>query len=80
MDRPVVPLVVFGVGHWNGGWANIVLALGLGAILALFFVWRLDLAANMIGNWFVDFVANIISKLPAEVSNHCQPERLACNR
>jgi membrane protease YdiL (CAAX protease family) len=57
-----VPLVIFGVGHWTGGWANIVIALVLGAILALFFVWRRDLAANMIGHWFVDFVGNILSK------------------
>jgi membrane protease YdiL (CAAX protease family) len=58
-----VPLIIFGAGHWTGGWANIVLALGLGAILALFFVWRRDLAANMIGHWFVDFVGNIMSRL-----------------
>ena len=57
-----VPLVIFGVGHWTGGWANIVIALVLGAILALFFVWRRDLAANMIGHWFVDFVGNLVPK------------------
>jgi uncharacterized protein len=57
-----VPLVIFGVGHWTGGWANIVIALVLGAILALFFVWRRDLVANMIGHWFVDFVGNVLSK------------------
>jgi len=45
-----VPLVIFGVGHWTGGWANIVIALALGAILALFFIWRRDLVANMIGH------------------------------
>ena len=58
-----VPLVIFGVGHWTGGWANIVIALVLGAILALFFVWRRDLAANMIGHWFVDFVGNLMPKV-----------------
>jgi membrane protease YdiL (CAAX protease family) len=58
-----VPLVIFGVGHWTGGWANIVIALALGAILALFFIWRRDLVANMIGHWFVDFVANVMSRL-----------------
>ncbi len=57
-----VPLVIFGVGHWTGGWANIVIALVLGAILAVFFVWRRDLVANMIGHWFVDFVGNVLSK------------------
>ena len=34
-----VPLVIFGVGHWTGGWANIVIALVLGGLLAAFFVW-----------------------------------------
>jgi hypothetical protein len=34
----------------------------LGGILALFFIWRRDLVANMIGHWFVDFVANVLPK------------------
>ncbi len=58
-----VPLLIFGVGHWTGGWANIVLALVLGAILALFFIWRRDLVANMIGHWFVDFIGNVLPRL-----------------
>jgi membrane protease YdiL (CAAX protease family) len=58
-----IPLVIFGVGHWTGGWANIVIALVLGGILALFFIWRRDLAANMIGHWFVDFVGNVLGRL-----------------
>ena len=58
-----VPLLIFGVGHWTGGWANILIALVLGAMLALFFIWRRDLVANMIGHWFVDFVGNILPRL-----------------
>ena len=58
-----VPLLIFGVGHWTGGWANIVIALALGAILAVFFIWRRDLVANMIGHWFVDFAGNVLPKL-----------------
>jgi membrane protease YdiL (CAAX protease family) len=58
-----VPLLIFGVGHWTGGWANIVIALLLGGILALFFIWRRDLVANMIGHWFVDFVGNVLPRL-----------------
>lgn len=57
-----VPLLIFGVGHWTGGWANIVIALVLGGILALFFIWRRDLVANMIGHWFVDFVGNVLPR------------------
>jgi uncharacterized protein len=58
-----VPLLIFGVGHWTGGWANIVIALALGGMLALFFIWRRDLVANMIGHWFVDFIGNVLPKL-----------------
>jgi membrane protease YdiL (CAAX protease family) len=58
-----VPLLIFGVGHWTGGWANILIALVLGAMLALFFVWRRDLVANMIGHWFVDFIGNVLPRL-----------------
>jgi membrane protease YdiL (CAAX protease family) len=58
-----VPLVIFGVGHLTNGWANVAIALVLGGILAAFFVWRRDLVANMIGHWFVDFIANIATRL-----------------
>ncbi len=58
-----VPLVIFGVGHWTGGWANILIALVLGGILALFYLWRRDLVSNMVGHFLVDFVANILPKL-----------------
>lgn len=57
------PLIIFSVGHWTGGWANIVIALALGAILAGFYLWRRDLVANMIGHFLVDFIANVLPKL-----------------
>jgi membrane protease YdiL (CAAX protease family) len=66
LPRPVaaaVPLVIFAVAHWTGGWANIVIALALGAILAAFYLWRRDLVANMIGHWLVDFVGNVVPRL-----------------
>jgi uncharacterized protein len=59
----VVPLVVFGLGHWTGGWANIVIAVALGGILAGFFLWRRDLVANMTGHFLVDFTANVLPRL-----------------
>jgi CAAX protease family protein len=58
-----VPLLIFGVGHWTGGWANILIALVLGGMLALFYIWRRDLVANMIGHWFVDFIGNVLPRL-----------------
>lgn len=58
-----IPLLIFAVGHWTGGWANIVIALVLGAILAAFYLWRRDLVANIIGHFLVDFVANVVPRL-----------------
>jgi membrane protease YdiL (CAAX protease family) len=58
-----IPLVIFGVAHWTGGWANIAIALVLGAVLTLFYMWRRDLLANMIGHFMVDFIANVLPKL-----------------
>lgn len=58
-----IPLAIFSVGHWTGGWANIVIALALGGILAIFYLRRRDLAANMIGHFLVDFAGNVLPKL-----------------
>ncbi len=51
-----IPLVIFALAHWTGGWSNIVMALALGAVLTVFYLWRRDLAANMIGHGLVDFI------------------------
>jgi membrane protease YdiL (CAAX protease family) len=59
----IVPLIIFGVAHWTGGWANILIALALGGVLAAFYLWRRDLVANMIGHFLVDFVGNILPRL-----------------
>jgi uncharacterized protein len=58
-----IPLLIFGVAHWTGGWANIVIALVLGAALTLFYIWRRDLVANMIGHFAVDFIGNVLPRL-----------------
>jgi membrane protease YdiL (CAAX protease family) len=58
-----IPLVIFSLGHWTGGAANILIALAAGAILTGFYLWRRDLVANMIGHWLVDFVANVLPRL-----------------
>jgi membrane protease YdiL (CAAX protease family) len=58
-----IPLAIFAVGHWTGGWANIVIALVLGGILAGFYLWRRDLTANIIGHFLVDFVGNVLPRL-----------------
>jgi uncharacterized protein len=58
-----IPLVIFSLGHWSGGAANILIALAAGGILTGFYLWRRDLVANMIGHGFVDFVANVVPRL-----------------
>lgn len=58
-----IPLAIFGLAHWTGGWANIVLALALGGILALIYLWRRDLVANMVGHFLVDFIGNVVPRL-----------------
>ena len=59
----IVPLLIFGVAHWTGGWANIVIALVLGAVLTLFYLWRRDLVANIFGHFLVDFISNVLPRL-----------------
>jgi membrane protease YdiL (CAAX protease family) len=58
-----IPLVIFGVGHWTGGWANIVIALALGAVLSVSYLWRRDLLMNMIAHFLVDFIPNVLPRL-----------------
>ena len=58
-----IPLVIFSLGHWSGGAANILIAFAAGAILKGFYLWRRDLVANMIGHGLVDFVTNILPRL-----------------
>jgi membrane protease YdiL (CAAX protease family) len=58
-----IPLVIFSLGHWSGGAANVLIAFAAGAILTGFYLWRRDLVANMIGHGLVDFVANVLPKL-----------------
>src|SRR5215467_5915173 len=58
-----IPLVIFSLGHWSGGLANVLIALAAGIILTEFYLWRRDLVANMIGHGAVDFVANVLPRL-----------------
>ncbi len=59
----LIPLVIFSVGHWTGGAANILIAFVLGGILTGFYLWRRDLVSNMFGHFLVDFVANVLPAL-----------------
>jgi membrane protease YdiL (CAAX protease family) len=39
--------------------ANILIALALGVILSVFYVWRRDLVANMIAHFLVDSIGDV---------------------
>ena len=58
-----VPLVIFSVGHWTGGWTNIAIAFVVGAILTAFFLRSKDLFANMIAHTLVDLIGNVLPRL-----------------
>jgi uncharacterized protein len=59
----LIPLLIFAVGHYTGGTANILIALVLGGILTGFYLWRRDLVSNIIAHTLVDFVANVLPRL-----------------
>jgi membrane protease YdiL (CAAX protease family) len=59
----MVPLLIFAVGHYTGGAANILIALVLGGILTGFYLWRRDLVSNIIAHALVDWVANVLPRL-----------------
>ena len=57
-----IPVLIFSVGHWTSDWPNIIVALIAGSILAVFYQWRRDLLANMIGHFLVDFIGVVIRR------------------
>jgi len=59
----LVPLVIFAALHYTGGAINALVAFTLGGILTLFYLWRRDLVANIVGHFLVDFIANVIPRL-----------------
>jgi membrane protease YdiL (CAAX protease family) len=58
-----IPLLIFGFAHGTNGWANVVLALALGAVLTAFYLWRRDLVANMIGHFMIDLISILSARL-----------------
>jgi membrane protease YdiL (CAAX protease family) len=58
-----IPLAMFAATHWTGGIENVILALAVGAVLTLFYVWRRDLVANMIGHGLSDLIGLVLPRL-----------------
>ena len=58
----VIPLLIFGFAHVTNGWANVVLALALGAVLTAVYLWRRDLVANMIGHFMIDLISVLLPR------------------
>ena len=59
----LVPLTIFATLHYTGGPVNILMSFTLGGILALFYLWRRDLVANIIAHFLVDFIANVVPRI-----------------
>jgi membrane protease YdiL (CAAX protease family) len=58
-----IPLLIFSVGHWTTGWQNVVTAFWVGSMLAVFYLWRRDLLANMTAHFLVDFIGVVVPRL-----------------
>jgi CAAX protease family protein len=58
----VIPLLIFGFAHGTNGWANVVLALALGAVLTAVYLRRRDLVANMIGHFMIDHISVLLPR------------------
>lgn len=58
-----ISLVLFAAFHFRQGWAGVLIALVLGAVLTAFYLWKRDLVANIVAHFTVDFVPNVLLPL-----------------
>ena len=59
----LIPLILFAVFHYRQGIAGIIISFVAGAILALLYLKRRDLKANIITHFLVDFIPNVLIPL-----------------
>jgi membrane protease YdiL (CAAX protease family) len=57
-----IPLFIFAFTHWTGGIPSVIIALLLGAVITLFYLWHRDLLANMIGHGLSDFLGLVVPR------------------
>jgi membrane protease YdiL (CAAX protease family) len=59
----LLPLVCFAGFHFRQGLPGIFLALALGAILTGLYLWKRNLAANIVAHFLIDFGPNVLLPL-----------------
>jgi CAAX protease family protein len=57
-----IPLAIFAATHWTGGIPSVIIALILGTLVTVFYLWRRDLVANMIGHTLSNFLGLIVPR------------------
>jgi uncharacterized protein len=57
-----IPLSIFALTHWTGGIPSVIIALAGGTVLTLFYLWRRDLVANMIGHGLSNFLGLVLPR------------------
>ncbi len=57
-----IPTVIFATVHWTGGLPNVIIAFVLGTIATVYYLWRRDLVANMIGHGLSDFLGLVLPR------------------
>jgi membrane protease YdiL (CAAX protease family) len=59
----LLPLILFGLFHFRQGIGGIIISFVAGAILAILYIKRRDLKANIITHFLVDFLPNVVLPL-----------------
>jgi membrane protease YdiL (CAAX protease family) len=59
----LIPLILFGLFHYRQGIGGIIISFVAGAILAVLYIKRRDLKANIITHFLVDFIPNVLIPL-----------------
>jgi membrane protease YdiL (CAAX protease family) len=57
-----IPLAIFAATHWTGGIPSVIIALVLGTVATLYYLWRRDLVANMIGHGLSNFLGLVLPR------------------
>lgn len=55
----LIPIILFGLFHFRQGLGGIIISFVAGAILAILYLKRRDLKANIITHFLVDFIPNV---------------------